>query len=68
MGRWLNPSLNSSLFSPKHLFYGAKCLISLGILQFVVFGLSIGGAFGGFIPLRLLVLQFILLAQSLQKH
>jgi len=57
LGRcWLNPSLGPILptsVQPKTSdFYGAEvALISLGILTICrVFGLSIGGAFGGFIP------------------
>jgi len=57
LGRcWLNPSLGPILPSsvqPKTSdFYGAEvALISLGILTICrVFGLSIGGEFGGFIP------------------
>ena len=57
LGRcWLNPSLGPILPSsvqPKTSdFYGAEvALISLGILTICrVFGLSISGAFGGFIP------------------
>ena len=70
MGRcWLNPNLGPILPSsvqPKTSdFYGAEvALISLGILTICrVFGLGLGGAFGGFIPFGgLLVLIAVMLA------
>jgi TRAP-type mannitol/chloroaromatic compound transport system permease large subunit len=69
LGRcWLNPNLGPILPSsvqPKTSdFYGAEvALISLGILTICrVFGLGLGGAFGGFIPFGgLLVLIAVVL-------
>ena len=69
LGRcWLNPNLGPILPSsvqPKTSdFYGAEvALISLGILTICrVFGLGLGGAFGGFIPFGgLLVLVAVML-------
>jgi len=77
LGRcWLNPELGPILpeaDQPKTSdFYGAEvALISLGILTICrVFGLGLGGAFGGFIPFGglLVLLATILLAYRAYRN